>query len=146
MEEQVDDQCVNMEDNDPPYQHLLMNNVPYAGSDEKARRGALHAGGKDKDPGRVSSNTSSRKETEPESFGNSPDTHNTKLNSTGFKTPLKEKLTSTDHRYGRITLLLWTLKMASFEKLQKRSEGRPPRFQPLMAQTVLLSATHTKQN
>ncbi|GFY46286.1 hypothetical protein TNIN_7181 [Trichonephila inaurata madagascariensis] len=95
---------------------------------------------------RVNSNTFSRRETEPESFGNSPDTHNIKLNSTGFKTPLKEKLTSTDNRYGRITLLLWTLKMAPSGEPQKRSEGRPPRFQPLMARMVLLSATHTKQN
>ncbi|GFY60421.1 hypothetical protein TNIN_379981 [Trichonephila inaurata madagascariensis] len=45
---------------------------------------------------RVSSKTSSKRRTEPESFGNSPDIHNTKLNSTGFKTPLKVKLTSTD--------------------------------------------------
>ncbi|GFS45824.1 hypothetical protein TNIN_227441 [Trichonephila inaurata madagascariensis] len=76
---------------------------------------------------RVSSNTSSRREIEPENFGNSPDTHNTKLNSTGFKTPLKEKLTYTDNRYGRITLPPWMLKMAPFGWNRKsvQKEGRP---------------------
>ncbi|GFV43759.1 hypothetical protein TNCV_4990441 [Trichonephila clavipes] len=50
-----------------------------------------------------------------ESFGNSPDTHNTKQNSTDYKT----SCTSTDNRYGRITLLLWTLKMAPFWEATK---------------------------
>ncbi|GFY75534.1 hypothetical protein TNIN_322911 [Trichonephila inaurata madagascariensis] len=68
---------------------------------------------------RLSSNTYSRREIEPENFSNSPDTHNTKPNSTGFKTPLKEKLTYTDNRYGRITLPPWMLKMAPFRELQK---------------------------
>ncbi|GFU02556.1 hypothetical protein TNCV_3754881 [Trichonephila clavipes] len=49
-------------------------------------------------------------------------------------------------KYGKITLSLWTLKMAPFGELLKRSEGWPPRFQPLMARPELLSAIHTKQN
>ncbi|GFW53057.1 RNA-directed DNA polymerase from mobile element jockey [Trichonephila clavipes] len=57
--------------------------------------------------------------------------HKTELNN--YKKLSKEKLISTDNKYGRITLPLWTLKTAPFGELQKRSDERPPRFQPLMA-------------
>ncbi|GFY50837.1 hypothetical protein TNIN_179071 [Trichonephila inaurata madagascariensis] len=49
---------------------------------------------------RGSSNTSSKRGTEPENFGNLSDTHNTKQNLTDYKTQLKEKLDFTDQLWG----------------------------------------------